>query len=264
MTIAIPTYKVVVTMERKSGIEKDRVMNTWVYSAPSSSPATGDFTAWILNYKAFLDDMHLYYANCMSGAPGAISVDFTRLTTNAPPPGTGLGPPAFHGVTEMTAPITQGLPAETAAVVTLDGTSITDSEEGAGGTRPAARKRNRKYIGPLATTALGTMATILESNFATAFRDELVQRTISRLVTNMASSGWGLQAFSKVNWATAPPHSIWVDDAPDVQRRRGIDPSTKTTQPVPGSLLELVKEQYRAVGRVLEDDGVGNFTSRPL
>lgn len=259
MTIAVPTAKVVISLARKSGITADQAMNTFHYTMPSATPASGDYTNWITVYASFMNDMHAYFSNCMLGTPFGLEVQFYPLPANKPPPGTGLGPPIFTAKADWTAPTVQGLPAEVAACLTIDATAPTDSEQGPGNTRPAARKRNRKYFGPLAIGTLSTAAQTLESIFLPAFTQELVTRGISRLITGMADKGWGLQAFSNVNWATALPNNLTVDNAPDTQRRRGQAPTAKSSGAAPRELFELVNAQHRGFGLQLVETGFGGI-----
>lgn len=85
-----------------------------------------------------------------------------------------------------------------------------------------ARRRNRVYLGPFRGAVLG-----------------LDGRPTPTLVTNVKNAGAGLKAASdaSVNWEwvvysntdkqiMAPKH-LWVDDAWDTQRRRGLSPSRR-------------------------------------
>lgn len=255
MTIAVPSFKVVTTIQRRSGIERDAVQNTWQYTGPTANPTSGDFGAWMNNYKAFLDAIHLQLGSCLSGSPTGIHVEFFKMTPEKPLPGTGLGPPV--GLGDMgftTAPSTASLPGEVSICLTLDGVETVDSERGPGGTRPAARKRNRKYLGPLGQTALSIAANTLEAVVSQALRDNLNAAFKTHMYDAMKGAGWGATIFSPTNWQVYPILRTWVDNAFDTQRRRGQDADLRSTTELPAAKEDFVEQSNRLGDHLVIDE----------
>jgi len=264
LTVVVPTYKFVCTMPKKAGIERDAGQNTWHFIAPSGTPTAQDFLNMMGVYKAFLDDLHTYFGASLSGTGAGQLCEFFKLTAEKPPPGTGLGPPQFFGNIQFaTAPTNSQLPGECAICVSLDGTKITDAEEGTGGTRPASRKRNRKYIGPVSVTTNESVPTTNESRPLQTARNAIVNAVINQLIGAAINKGWSLTGFSPTNWQTFPVLNVWSDNAWDIQRRRGEDPTSKYELPTPQTLPALQAALERE-GWTLDDDGFGNLTQRKV
>lgn len=257
MTISIPTFKVVTTLERKSGIERDRVQNTWHYLAPSQTPTSTNYGEWMGQWQLFMDDLHTSMSGCLGIGPEALRVEFFQLTAEKPPPGSGLGPPRSAGnMAWLTAPSAAGLPAEVSICLSLDGTTVLDSEGGPTGPRPAARKRNRKYIGPLGQGVVQAAASTLEAVVVPAIRSLILSAWDARMNVGMATKGWNPVVFSPTLWATNPIKTTWVNDAFDTQRRRGEDPTIKTEDVIEGSTAAYVA-RHQEFGIELHEDAMG-------
>lgn len=259
MTVVVPTYRMTVTMNRKSSVERDKVMNTWHFIAPSGTPTSTDFGNMMNVYKEFLESIRSWFSATLAGQPDSLLVEFWKLTAEKPPPGTGLGPPVSSGQMGWTTPpSTVGYPSEVSSCITLDGTTVLDAEHGTGGTRPASRKRNRKYVGPLAATAGSADPTTSEIRPTVTFRTALTNAILTHLINAAIAKGWALTGFSPTNWQTFPLKSVWVDDAFDTQRRRGEEPTIQTLVPTPGAFDAFVEAHARE-GQVLELDALGNL-----
>lgn len=249
-------------MPKKSGIERDAVQNTWHFIAPSGTPTSQDFLNCMTEYRLFLDAIAPYLGHSLSSTGTGQLCEFFKLTAERPPPGTGLGPPVFSGNIQFTiGPSTASLPSEVSTCISLDGTKVTDAEEGAGNTRPASRKRNRKYIGPMAVNTQDDIPVTGESRPLLTIRNALINAVVNNLINGMITKGWALTGFSPTNWQTFPVLNVWADNAWDIQRRRGEDPTTKALVPTPQTLPAL-REALEREGWELEDDGFGNLTQR--
>lgn len=135
-----------------------------------------------------------------------------------------------HGAPIATAPLSitstgaTCLPDELAACVSFHGDYGTDVEF-SGVTRPRARHRGRVYIGPLSTSAIvnasGTHAVNVTNqlcvDFAAAAGDLMGDPTYTWSVWSRARATLDVVVAG------------WVDNAFDVQRRRGIAPFARTT-----------------------------------
>lgn len=86
-----------------------------------------------------------------------------------------------------------------------------------------ARRRNRIYLGPFASGAMGTTGrpspVVLTDVLNAAKRLKDAQA---------ASATWDWMVYSPLNDEVLDIQHIWVDDAWDTQRRRGLSPSSRT------------------------------------
>lgn len=93
---------------------------------------------------------------------------------------------------------------------------------------PAARRRGRLYLGPLATGVLDSSGMIssdtrtVVTGAATAFADDIG-----------AVAGLTWELYSPTDDIMRRITSVYVDNAFDVQRRRGVDASARTTVVIP-------------------------------
>jgi hypothetical protein len=116
----------------------------------------------------------------------------------------------------FTAPTGTTLPTEVALCLSFQGLKAAGA--------PQARRRGRVYIGPLdeATNTDGRPSTTVISAIVTA------ATTLSSAVTALgAGYEWGI-------WSVTDQHFVpaidgWVDNSWDTQRRRGVDPNSRTT-----------------------------------
>lgn len=92
------------------------------------------------------------------------------------------------------------------------------------GVRNSSR-RGRVYLGPFASNALnnttGRPDATMRGNFAAAGQN--------LLNASVGDADWTWVQYSPTRQEFSPVVEGWVDDAWDVQRRRGIDPTTRST-----------------------------------
>jgi hypothetical protein len=126
----------------------------------------------------------------------------------------------------------QSLPAEVAATVSYRADYGTDVEFGSHA-RPRARDRNRFYLGPLNITAIQDDATTHRAKFTNAFITACLVEFQGLTATIVSgATHWNIRVWSRVDAALKLPTIIYMDDDPDVQRRR--------SDPTPGTRLSLV------------------------
>jgi hypothetical protein len=92
----------------------------------------------------------------------------------------------------------------------------------------AARRRGRVYIGPLSDNAREGGG---DPQVASAARIALAQDADDLLTASNASADWSWGVYSRTDGILRPVVAGWVDDAFDVQRRRGLEPTTRSTYP---------------------------------
>lgn len=235
MTLTAPTYRIVVTWNKFSGVERDVVMNTFHYEGPSS-PSDGDMSNWINHYYEWFNvaapftglKLAIYMSEALAVGANAFTVQFFRLPSN--PGNTGSPIRTFSQSMSSVWLASKPLPNEVAACLTLQSFPTGQiPEEGPGDTRPAARRRNRVYIGPLNVDALDVVLTTKEPKLSDSFAGTLVYQYKEAMVTGMQAAGWTPVCFSKANWDAHRPVIAWCDDQADTQRRRGNDATMKTS-----------------------------------
>lgn len=230
MALTSSTFLVVTTIQRKSGIERDACQNTWHYIGPSATPTSPDFGNWANNYTAFMGACVGAFSPALSNNPNDVKVQFWLL----PNVKGALGAPKME--LNTTLPVaalgTPAMPAECALVITLESNLTGIPEQAPGGARPASRRRNRKYLGPLAETMNAEVATINESVPSSTKIDQIQTAWHTHMNAAQITNGWVPVTFSRFDWAAFPVVNTWIDDAWDTQRRRGNDPLLKHSKPV--------------------------------
>lgn len=91
-----------------------------------------------------------------------------------------------------------------------------------------ARRRGRVYLGPLTMEAL-EWNTENVVYIAPSFRAAVINAYMT-LVDTLIALGYEIGPYSRVDHAFHFTSTVWVDDAPDIQRRRGQPPTVKTAQ----------------------------------
>lgn len=178
--------------------------------------------------------------------------DRTLGTLNAkgnvvPPP---HGSPFHTGTFTLTAPNNAaGLPAEVCSVLTLRGRNALlspvevadDADEGTAINRPRQRHTGRISLGPLTLAALATEGTDNQVRPATAFMDcalaaaEGLSDDLAGIAQPTAWCVW-----SRKDGILREIVSVEMDNAFDTQRRRGAQPTSRSTRvfaPTPNLVL---------------------------
>lgn len=222
-------YLCIVKLPAKSSIPADTVQHSWAFES-----SVGDAT----HRASIATALQNFYNNVPSGgtvAPGAYLSDTVSRTTSpfvvfydvtSSLTGTRHGSPVDEITFGAGLPAASGaaLPSEMAACLSFHGDYGTDVEFGVG-TRPRARDRGRMFFGPLLQLAMDQDATTRRPRLTSAFR------------TNLTLAMGTLAAIADPFWAVWSRRAIafknvtggWVDDAFDVQRRRGEAPVVRST-----------------------------------
>lgn len=143
-----------------------------------------------------------------------------------------------HGSPQITAQWSLGstseltpMPSEVAVALSFRGDYGSTPEFGTelgpkgGRERLRARHRGRVFIGPLGLNALDSDSTTKRPFVKATARSAIT--TAAKVLMDVDEPRWG--AWSRKNSAVYPLVECWVDDAFDVQRRRGEDPVVRTT-----------------------------------
>lgn len=213
-----------ITFAHTDGLPRDNVTNSLVFNGPSPM-VSADFDT----LASIIDDFYTladgttgqtisWFINEAVSRTVPATIRFYDLTGHLD--GTPHGSPiatrtftvgGFSGTTH--------LPAEMAVAASFHG-ALAGLLEESGATRPRARHRGRIYIGPLTTAALTPEGT---SNRAKV--SDLCRNTITNLMAQLKAdaetAGMPWHVWSRKNATIYPVVGGFVDDAFDVQRRRG-------------------------------------------
>lgn len=125
-------------------------------------------------------------------------------------------------------PVTSGsstsMPTELAGCLSFHG-DLTGLVEESGATRPKARRRGRLFIGPLNGLAIDEH--LADARLASLFT--LALRANANVMGDhleTLSASWAV--WSRANATLYPVVGGWTDNAPDIQRRRGVSPTART------------------------------------
>jgi hypothetical protein len=227
----------VATLPSVTGLPADEVQNVFHCGDPTVSPPDPTF---------FMDAVIDFYNDVPTGDTVPVgewmSTSLDRGTnlarvdayyqtdlTGVAPMGSPIGTTNFT----LTAANNQSpLPEEVATVISYHGdldapVSMPNPSPPPATIRPQSRRRGRTYVGPLAVTTGVDLGTLFRP--APAWRTRL-GRAIVDLKDDIdaITGGLYLGVWSRADAEVYPLVAGWVDDAWDVQRRRGLDATTRT------------------------------------
>jgi hypothetical protein len=93
------------------------------------------------------------------------------------------------------------------------------------------RRKGRVYLGPFATSVLGTTSTG-DARPSNGIKEAILD-ALDKITFTLAAGVPTLAVWSSVDQVLAPVTSLWVDDAFDTQRSRGAKPTSRSSRPVP-------------------------------
>lgn len=204
-------------MTSDTGDSADAITNTWHFDSDSSS-SSGVVAGINTKLTNFYQAMDAYIPSDLVG--NTLTVKYYDLEDPEP-----RVPIATNTIT-LTPTSGNALPSECSAVLSFKGATASGVN--------MRRRRGRLYVGPLLTSVVtqssgrvffsSTFVTAL-TNAAVGVRDLVTTDNASWAVfspTTLAQSGSLDDAFEDVT-------SGWVDNAVDIQRRRGTAPTIRTT-----------------------------------
>lgn len=214
-------------MSAESGLPADAIVNDFAVSFIAGVPNAAeieDAVDAVGNFytvgAAAVNKVGNYISEWVDrGATHVITA--TQIT--APPMGSPVFEKAWLGPPAPTVP--DSLPYEVAGCLSFHA-DLTGIAEEAGATRPRARRRGRLYIGPLSLQAVDYDANPV--TLSTNFRAALAARAVA-LADELEAAGWYWSVWSRVDATLRPVVGGWTDNAPDSQRRRGIDATNRAT-----------------------------------
>lgn len=219
-----------VVLAKTSGLPEDAVQNTFHFEWPGAPPISVDFDNLRDDIEGFYNSVGL--GNVMGyGLSRAANANLIKFYTLPAVPGPSGSPTATRTWTLVAAtPGGSSLPDEVAMCMSFRGSYTGLVEEEADGDRPRSRTRNRVFLGPWTTfvETLGTSA-VGDQRVNAATRATIVAAAAAQLGAAAFADGWIWQTWSRTDWDGDEVEEVWVDDAFDTQRRRGVAPSTRSS-----------------------------------
>lgn len=224
----VQLYKVDIEFPHKSGLPAD-ADHCGLYFSRGVLATPTDFDNAHVNIQQFFNAtptgmgsaLNLFLSAALAKTPTLGNLTFYEVPATPGP----LGAPVAIRTWALAALATDGLPNEVSACLSYQRLYGTDVEFGSGGTRPRARDRGRMYLPPLSGITLTQDATTKEQRFDNGFLDVLTQAASDQLHDAMLADDWIWVQFSHTTWTHDAVTRCWVDNAPDIQRRRGVLPT---------------------------------------
>lgn len=235
-----------VTFAGVSGIPDDSVVNSFALDNFDSAASPGDLSSMTNNLVNFYNAVPplgafavgSYISDAISRVANSAVIRYYDITglLNGAPHGS---PWAVANWTLVAAGGANQLPAEVALCITLEAFGRSDAAveapDGADSDflidRPKQRKTGRIYLGPLSTQASDALGTPCRPT--TTFMDDCL-KAIKELNTQVfLDTGSALCVWSRKDANLIDLEAVSVDDAWDIQRRRGASPTGRTRIPLP-------------------------------
>jgi hypothetical protein len=211
--------RALVTIPRDTGLPEDVSVNTWHFSTTETSPYSAARTAIGSALQTFYSAVDQLFSS-VTATP--VTLRFYDL--GEPQPRTPLAAPAT--VTFVPDTGTVVYPEECAIALSFQGSKVSGV--------PQARRRGRVYLGPLSGIGAIVAGRTQVPNSVTGV---IAAAGGGLLAASESASTWKWVVYSPTSAAEGMPgeawytavKSGWVDNAFDVQRRRGPAPTFRST-----------------------------------
>jgi hypothetical protein len=188
-----------------TALPKDRVVNTFHFVSQATPPGPTEFNDVAAAVKNFYDGVHFTSSGVAAILSSRITGTYTLKVFNLDDPEPRV--PVHLEVVASTAFSAAGPPLPTE--VAICGSYQAAASSGS----PQARRRGRIYIGPLPQACV-TSTGMVRTN------EQLIIRRAMRALVNDTATNWAV--YSRRDNAGYLVSNGWVDDAFDIQRRRGV------------------------------------------
>lgn len=215
--------KAVVNLAALDGVPENAVLNTFFFNDTG-----GGTDAQITDaLDRFYNDVHAataaigdYISRSVNRAADACSIDLYTMPAVDGPTGSPRSTTTF--TLEGTDAGNVTLPSECAAVLSF-AADLAGIPEESGVTRPRARRRGRVFLGPLNSNATdATAGATTPLRLGTPFLEVCTAAADVELEPGSLGD-WEWCVFSQTDWVARPVETIWMDNAFDTQRRRGVE-----------------------------------------
>lgn len=220
--------KVVVRIQMKSLVPKDAAQFDFHLMAPAGATDT-DYDHASVRLETFFNAIATKLSGAFSTSTSSWTADFYEVPSSVG----ALGPPQKHRAGTIWAGGGSGnYPSEVAVCLSLRADITGIAEHGPGGTRPAATRRNRIYLGPMYDGSAQIDGASGAVHVSAATLTQITNAAVA-LKTNLNADGWKWMIFSPKNWQQYEAVTAWCDNAFDTQRRRGTPATSRTLVTLP-------------------------------
>lgn len=200
-----------VTIPRESNNPEDTIVNTWYFDVTGSFLDNLDLP--LVGLQNFYNNLAVYIASDITTSDMRAKVyDMTQSEPRVP---------AYQGAVGSMNASSGGapLPEELAMCLSFKGLFTSG--------QPNARRRGRIYVGALGNAVLPSSGEPRRP--AAAFVTALAGAGQTLLNASTAATEWTWVVYSPTGNTHIDVIGGWVDNSWDIQRRRGLDPTTRTT-----------------------------------
>lgn len=197
--------RVIVELPMDTTVSRDKAVNVWHFAVSAFDAATLD---------AIRDALDAFYTGVSSHLSSLINPNAVRVkqyNMSDTPPRT----PVRDNTIAIGATASSTTASELCVALSFRAQLIS-------GVNPA-RRRGRVFIGPLSQAAIHNTEGLLATATLTAFQTAAAQL----LASSVAATGWDWSVYSQRDQVLPAVVAGHIDNAPDVQRRRGIASTTR-------------------------------------
>lgn len=198
--------KVMARLQMDSGVPNDAVVNVW--HADCTLLANGD--------QEFVDDLAAFYESIKGLLSANVALTGHRLIAYNMTDPEPRAPIIEQGFT-FSATGSQAMVPELAICLSFQADRISGVSQ--------ARRRGRVYIGPLNNSVTSTT----DPSVATSVHEGIKDAGADLLSFSLASANYKWCVYSTADDALYEVSNGWVDNAFDIQRRRGLEASVRNT-----------------------------------
>jgi hypothetical protein len=219
----MPNIRVQHTFQDVSGLSEDRYVNTFHFNVPAVNLAEAPTVSaaikgfWTIVPSTAAVALKTFMGDQTDG-PGA-TIKMYNLEES--PPRTVIFEETYN-------PAAMGgggnLPAELAVCLSYTAPSFSGI--------PAASRRGRIYIGPLSVAAMG-VAVAGKDRMVDSGMMSCLKGAAAQMASVCATAGWSWGVYSPTTLALYEIDNVYVDDAFDIQRRRGSRPTMRSPLAIP-------------------------------
>jgi len=211
----------VITIPAVSGVQRDAVKFDFAFANPTGSLATNLPQLFSHINPTWSTSISAFFSPTLAHAAAGCLIQLYDITGHLD--GSATGKPPYEQDT-FTLPGGGGspLPSELSVVLSYHA-DYTGIPEHLPGERPRARYRGRLYLGPMATSALDSDSVSHRPRVAQNVRETIAAGAIYLSTLEPTWAVW-----SRKDGQLRHITQGSVDDAWDIQRRRGEDPVTRT------------------------------------
>lgn len=189
-----------------STVGADACTNTWHFTATAADEGTfGEIKTAL---TAVYENIDTWKSNLVSWS--AVRCKIFNMSESEPrvPVNDAL-------LATSSAPAGSPLPPEVAVCLSYNGAFVSGYSQ--------ARRRGRIYLGPLNVAALTT-----DGRFSASLVSAVADAGADLILAGSTAGDWAWVVYSPSGSTSYPVEAGWCDNAPDIQRRRGVLATTRT------------------------------------